>query len=98
LVLVEVRETDVFRGWLSRLRDLKAQALIAQRLDRLRRGNFGSTRSLGGGLHEMKVDCGPGYRLYFVNRSGTVVVLLCGGDKSSQDRDIQRARFLARGC
>lgn len=96
-MLLEVQETEVFRDWLASLRDLRARATIAARVKRLRSGNFGVARSLGGGLHELKVDYGPGYRVYFVNRDRAVVLVLCGGDKGSQDRDIERARFLARG-
>ncbi|MCA3255490.1 MAG: type II toxin-antitoxin system RelE/ParE family toxin [Alphaproteobacteria bacterium] len=95
--MFEVQETEVFRDWLASQRDLRARATIAARVKRLRNGNFGVARSLGGGLHELKVDYGPGYRVYFVNRGRVVVVVLCGGDKGSQVRDIERARFLARG-
>jgi putative addiction module killer protein len=90
-----VRQTAEFRDWLVRLRDRHAVARIAVRIRRLEFGNPGDVRQLGHGLAEMKIDYGPGYRLYFVRRDASIVVLLCGGDKGSQRRDIERARILA---
>jgi putative addiction module killer protein len=89
----EVRATDEFRAWLVGLRDQRAAERIAIRIARLRNGLLGDTKSLDG-VGEMRVDYGPGYRVYFVRR-GALIVLLCGGDKQSQDRDIKRARKLA---
>ena len=82
-----------FKQWHDRLRDPRAQTRIAARLRRAGEGNFGQTRSLGAGLSEMKIDEGPGYRLYFTIDHGRLV-FLCGGDKRTQDRDIERARYL----
>jgi putative addiction module killer protein len=89
-----LRQTETFAKWLRGLRDAKAKARILARLESARPGNLGDTRTLGGGLHEMRVHVGPGYRVYFARRRRTVLLLLCGGAKSSQARDIERARLL----
>ena len=81
--------------WVRRLRDRRAIARINARLRNVSMGNFGDIASVGGGISEVRVHYGPGYRLYFIRSGETVVVLLCGGDKSSQQRDIRRARRLA---
>jgi len=94
-VTYEVAQTPAFRLWYENLRDRSARLRINVRIERLRLGNFGQSRSLGEGLHELKVDHGPGYRIYLVNRNGRLVLLLCGGDKGSQARDIERARLMA---
>jgi putative addiction module killer protein len=91
-----VQQTDVFTEWLSALRDRAARTRIEVRVVRLGQGNPGKIRNLGGGLSEMKIDFGPGYRVYFTQRGSELVVLLCGGDKSSQSKDIALARTLAR--
>jgi putative addiction module killer protein len=80
---------------LKDLRDRQGRAKILARIDRLEEGNPGNTRSVGAGVVEMKIDFGPGYRVYFVQRGEVVIVLLCGGDKSTQDTDIRRAKVLA---
>ena len=80
-----------FEDWLNNLKDRRAQAIIRSRLDRLERGNAGHFRSLGNGLHELKIDFGPGYRVYFGERNRRWLVLLCGGDKSNQRQDIEIA-------
>jgi len=92
---VNVTWTTTFRKWLDDLSDPIAAALIAARIARLREGLFGNVRSLGSGLAEMKIDHGPGYRVYYVRRGQELILLLCGGDKSTQSRDIARARALA---
>ena len=92
--MYRLRQTDAFAKWLSGLRDAKAKARILARLESARLGNLGDTRALGGGVREMRVHVGPGYRVYFVQRRETVLLLLCGGDKSSQQRDIERARLI----
>jgi putative addiction module killer protein len=81
-----------FRQWLARLKDKKTVARIDARLLRLRRGNFGDTKGVGDGVHELRVDYGPGYRVYFARHGDTVIVLLIGGDKSSQASDIKTAK------
>ena len=84
--------TDVFNLWLARIRDRQAAKLIAQRLDRLVAGNMGDVKPVGVGVSEMRIFDGPGYRLYFTIRNDELIILLCGGNKSSQSRDIARAK------
>jgi putative addiction module killer protein len=93
--VIEVRQTDAFRAWLRNLRDDRAVARIGSRIRRLEQGNPGDTKSLGGGLTEMRIDYGPGYRVYYVRRGAVIVILLSGGDKGTQQRDIKRAQALA---
>lgn len=93
--MIEIIKTRTFDKWLTGLRDRKAAARILARLDRLAMGNPGDVKPVGSGISEMRIDAGPGYRIYFVQRGPVVVVLLCGGDKSSQDRDIKQAKALA---
>ena len=90
----EVRRTDIFDKWLRALRDERAFARIVKRLDRLAEGHAGDTKSVGDGVSEMRIDYGPGYRIYFTRRGEDIVLLLCGGDKDSQDRDIRAAKAL----
>lgn len=91
-VRYEVVKGDEFLRWLMRLRDKRAQARISVRLDRLEEGNFGDHRSVGGGVSELRVNVGQGYRIYYTIRQQRIVILLCGGDKGSQQRDIRRAQ------
>jgi putative addiction module killer protein len=93
--MLEIRETATFTAWFEALRDRRAKLRIQVRIDRMGLGNAGQTRTLKGGVVEMKIDVGPGYRVYFARRGNLLVVLLCGGDKSSQPRDIQTAMALA---
>jgi putative addiction module killer protein len=92
--MIEVRQTAVFRNWLDRLADRRAAERIAQRIVRLQAGLFGDAKPVGEGVFELRVDHGPGYRVYFVQRGQVLIVLLCGGDKQSQARDIKRAKAL----
>lgn len=94
--MYQLRETDAFAGWLSKPRDGRAKARILARLESARLGNLGDVRSVGGGVSEMRVNVGAGYRVYFTRRQRVVVVLLCGGDKSSQSADIARAHQMAK--
>jgi putative addiction module killer protein len=94
--VIDVRQTIVFHTWLEGLRDDDARVRIVARLDRLARGNAGDVKSVGGGVSEMRIDYGHGYRLYFSRRGRTLVVLLCGGDKRTQARDIKRAQKMAQ--
>ena len=94
--MVEVRQSEQFTEWLLKLRDSTARSRIMSRIVRLREGNAGLTKSVGNGIVEMKIDYGPGYRVYFIGKGKTLVLLLCGGDKSSQVKDIQRAKELAK--
>ena len=92
--MILLRQTETFSRWLSSLKDRQVQARILSRLDRIAMGNFGDVKSVGEGISEIRIDSGPGYRLYFVRRESAVVLLLCGGDKSTQDRDIARSKEL----
>ena len=92
-----VEQTDAYRRWFKDLRDKQARARIRVRVRRLRAGHPGDAKPVGGGVIEMRVDYGPGYRVYYCRRGQSVVVLLAGGDKGSQARDIKRAIELARG-
>jgi putative addiction module killer protein len=95
--MLEVLKTDAFDRWFRGLRDVRAKVRIDERIERLANGNPGDVRPAGSGVSEMRIDYGPGYRLYFVQRGKTLIVLLCGGDKASQRRDIGRAIKLAEG-
>jgi putative addiction module killer protein len=95
--MIEVRQTTRFSTWLAGLRDERARARILKRMDRARAGNLGDVATIGGGVSEMRIFYGPGYRLYFVQRGDTLIVLLCGGDKSTQDADVEEAKSLAEG-
>lgn len=90
-----VRQTEEFRDWLDRLRDQRAQVRIAARIRHAEAGNLGDCKSVGDAVSEMRVDVGPGYRLDFTRRRNVVIILLCGGDKSMQQRDIRRAERIA---
>lgn len=92
--MIEVRQTLVFRRWLAELRDIIAVKVVKRRIVRVQAGLFGDAKSVGGGVFELRVNHGPGYRVYFARRGDLVVLLLCGGDKDSQVRDIGRAREL----
>jgi putative addiction module killer protein len=94
--MLEVRQTDVFAAWFRGLSDRRARARIIARIRRLSLGNPGDVKPVGSGVSEMRIDYGPGYRVYFVERGSSLTILLCGGDKRSQDRDIGRALELAK--
>lgn len=91
-----IRRTSVFQSWIDGLRDVRAVARIAKRIDRLALGNPGDVKPVGDGVSEMRIDYGPGYRVYFTTQGRQIVILLCGGDKSSQERDIRAAKALAK--
>ena len=90
-----IRRTDEFSDWLRDLRDIRARAKVISRIERLGLGNPGDVAPVGDGISEMRIHYGPGYRVYYVQRGEEIVVLLCGGDKSSQDSDIRAAKKLA---
>jgi putative addiction module killer protein len=93
--MLELQQTDTFRKWRARLKDAQVRGLIASRLDRLAYGHAGDVESVGNGVSELRIHAGPGYRIYFVKRNNALIILLCGGDKSSQARDIRTAKRLA---
>ena len=94
--MIEIRQTETYAAWFSTLRDRQAKARIDIRIRRLSLGNPGDVKAVGEGVSELRIDYGPGYRVYFVQRGHTVVILLAGGDKRTQDRDINTALELAR--
>jgi len=94
--MIEVRQTEVFRVWLRRLKDARAAARIAQWIARVQAGLLGDAKSVGGGVSELRVDYGPGYPIFFVRRGNVLVILLCGGDQGSQKRDIARAQAMTK--
>ena len=85
----------MFARWLASLRDLRARIAIARRIERLAAGHVGDAKSIGRGVSELRIDVGPGYRVYFMRRGAAIVILLCGGDKATQQRDIQAAQRMA---
>ena len=93
--MFELKQTETFRKWRTELKDQRARALIASRLDRLAYGHTGDAEPVGEGVSELRIHHGPGYRVYFQKRDRTVIVLLCGGDKGTQVRDIKTAKRLA---
>ena len=95
--VIEIRRTEEYELWFRRLRDVQAKARINTRVRRLQSGNPGDVRPVGKGVSEMRIDYGPGYRVYFVRRGQTLIVLLAGEDKSTQRRDISTAIRLAEG-
>jgi putative addiction module killer protein len=92
---IEIRQTMAYTSWFTGLRDGQAKARILARIRRLSLGNFGDAKAVGGGISELRIDYGPGYRIYFARRGAALVLLLTGGDKSRQQADIAKARELA---
>lgn len=94
--MIEIRKTDVFTRWLDGLRDIHGRARVQARIERLAAGNAGDVKPVGEGVSELRIDYGPGYRVYFTKRGHEVIILLAGGDKSTQAGDIKTALRLAR--
>jgi putative addiction module killer protein len=94
--MVEIRKTEHFAKWIDGLQDIRARARIQARIERLATGNPGDVRTVGEGVSEMRIDHGPGYRVYYIQHERSVIILLAGGDKSTQARDIKTALRLAR--
>jgi putative addiction module killer protein len=94
--MIEIRKTEVFARWLDELRDLQARARVQIRIERLAAGNAGDVKPVGEGVSELRIEYGPGYRVYFKQDGAALVILLAGGDKSTQSRDIKIALRLAR--
>lgn len=89
-------KTELFSNWLHALKDIKGRVAIARRINRAENGAFGDVEPIGEGVFEMKIDIGPRYRTYYILRNGNLIILLCGGDKSSQKRDIAKAKEMAK--
>jgi putative addiction module killer protein len=94
--MIEVRETEVFSKWLRELRDRRGRRAIVVRIQRLAQGNAGDVKTVGHGVSELRIRYGPGYRVYFVQRGSVLILMLCGGDKSSQDADIAKAHAMTK--
>lgn len=94
--MFEVRQSSIYRDWFDRLRDRQARVRIDARISRLSKGNAGDAKSVGSGVSELRIDCGPGYRVYFSRKGKTIILLLCGGDKRTQQTDIERAIEIAK--
>ncbi|MBS0584250.1 MAG: type II toxin-antitoxin system RelE/ParE family toxin [Proteobacteria bacterium] len=95
--MVRIDSTETYTNWLDRLRDLRARARIQARVERLAAGNPGDVKPVGEGVSELRIDYGPGYRVYYTERGNVLIVLLCGGDKRTQAADIKTAKKLAAG-
>lgn len=96
MLVLEIRQTNVYAGWFSDLKDRNAKARIITRIRRLSLGNPGDVKPVGEGVSEMRIDYGPGYRIYFGQRGAELVILLADGDKKTQDKDITLAKELAK--
>jgi putative addiction module killer protein len=94
--MFQVRRTGIFMDWLTGLGDVQARVRIAKRIDRIAQGNFGDTKLVGDGVSELRFTFGPGYRVYYTRRNMVVIILLCGGDKATQERDIATAKAMAK--
>lgn len=93
---IQIKTTLTFDSWLSKLKNLRAKAKINAQIKRLQFGNFGDIKSVNDGIFELRIDEGQGYRIYLKNQNGVLVILLCGGDKSTQEKDIKQAKLLAQ--
>ena len=92
----DIRRSSVYKKWIKDLRDPQARARILARVDRLADGNPGDVKPIGEGCSEMRIDYGPGYRVYYKDSGREIIIMLCGGDKDTQDKDIERAKEIAR--
>ena len=94
--MIQIKSTTIFKQWLDNLKDLRARAKIQTRIQRLQMGNFGDVKPVGEGVSELRITEGKGYRVYLKNQNGVIVILLCAGDKASQENDIKKAKALAK--
>jgi len=90
-----IKQTDVFSKWLTKLKDIQAKVSILRRIERVKEGNFGDYKSVGTDISELRITTGPGYRIYYTKKDDEIIILLVGGDKSTQSKDIQKAKDLA---
>ena len=91
-----IKETELFSKWLYKLKDIKGKVSLLRRIDRMKKGNFGDYKSLGYGISELRLTTGPGYRVYYTQKGDEIIILLVGGDKSTQTKDIQKAKELLK--
>ena len=96
IVMYKVLQTETYKKWFKKLRDNVAKQSITLRIERLKNGNFGDSKTVGDGVFELRIDVGKGYRVYFMNKGKEIVILLVGGDKSTQDEDIKTAKKMAK--
>ena len=96
--MYKIKQTNKFSSWLSKLKDIKGKVSILRRIDRLKNGNFGDYKSLGDNISELRIQSGPGYRVYYTNKDDEIIILLVAGDKSTQVSDIKKAKDLAKEC
>ena len=94
--MIEIKKTQAYAQWIDDLRDIRARSRILARIERLASGNPGDVKSVGDGVSEMRIDYGPGYRVYFTHRGKEIIILLAGGDKGTQDSDIKFAKSIAK--
>lgn len=94
--MIQIKTTEIYQKWLSKIKDNVFKVRLATRLRRLKLGNFGDVKSIGDGVSELRIDYGPGYRIYFTRQGNTIILLLCGGDKRTQDKDIKRAKEMLK--
>ena len=92
-----IKETDMFSKWLFKLKDIKGKVSILRRIDRMKNGNFGDCKGLGDNISELKITVGAGYRVYYTKEDNEIIILLVGGDKSTQRDDIKKAKIIAKG-
>ncbi len=95
--MYDIKQTPRFSRWLTKLKDLQGKIAIARRVERMRKGNFGDFKSVGDNVAELRITKGPGYRVYYTVKEDEIIILLVGGDKSSQQKDIQTAKSMAKG-
>ena len=96
IVMYLIKQTELFSKWLHKLKDIQGKVSILRRIDRMKKGNFGDYKSVGDRISELRLITGPGYRIYYTQRCGEIIVLLVGGDKSTQSKDIEKAKEILR--
>jgi len=94
--MYEIKSTNTFVKWLSKLKDIRARIAVARRIERMGHGNFGDVKPINSHISELRINTGPGYRVYFAKKENTIIVLLVGGDKSTQSKDIEKAQKLLK--